>query len=187
MANGSFPILCTLQSSKISWHDTTHFMAAWRMALRCCRKRSQARDDRRSFTSSCTALRAALGPACADLSVASSAFNATERARVKGECVKTSKVHSPHSLPLCGEMTLRALSVSEKGTLTHEISAHATNHAGLTSSTPRRCLVRASSLAAATRTCGESELEAQKLCARNTRFTADSNSLCAMKTCKHGK
>ena len=90
----------------VLWHDTTHFMAAWRMALRCCRKRSQARDDRRSFTSSCTALRAALGPACADLSVASSAFNATERARVKGECVKTSKVHSPHSLPLCGEVTL---------------------------------------------------------------------------------
>ena len=47
--------------------------------------------------------------------------------------------------------------------------------------------MRASSLAAATRTCGESELEAQKLCARNTRFTADSNSLCAMKTCKNGK
>ena len=101
------------------------------------------------------------------------------------ECVKTSKVHSPHSLPLCGERTLRALSVSEKGTLTHEISTHATDEAELTSSTPRRCLVRASSLAAATRTCGESELEAQKLCARNTRFTADSNSLCAMKTCKH--
>ena len=47
--------------------------------------------------------------------------------------------------------------------------------------------MRASSLAAATRTCGESEWEAQKLCARNTRFTADSNSLCAMKTCKNGK
>ena len=98
--------LVTLQCSMILWHDTTHFMAAWRMALRCCRKRSQARDDRRSFTSSCTALRAALGPACADLSVASSAFNATQKERARVECVKTSKVHSPHSLPLCGEMTL---------------------------------------------------------------------------------
>ena len=47
----------------------------------------------------------------------------------------------------------------------------------LTSRTPRRCLVRASSFVAATRTCGESELEAQKLCARNTKLTADSNSL----------
>ena len=61
----------------------THFIALCKMALRCCRKRSQARDDRRSFTSSCTALRAALGPAWADLSVASSAFMGNSRNLLK--------------------------------------------------------------------------------------------------------